>query len=167
MEGVWLGFLCLLLLQGAQQQLPCPRVCWHAGYLPHWGLAGYLLQHQCTRSSPRSDLMQESFQPSGWNTSIADGAMVSLLHLFGHPMEWWQTWDVVLIGEGAYQPNAASSQQVFALLNVPSTSSMCCCACPITTSCFIPQRCVKYEQDHREKPPQTYLKHGLSAHWCL
>lgn len=26
-EGVWLGVLCLLLLQVAQQQLPCPRVC--------------------------------------------------------------------------------------------------------------------------------------------
>lgn len=29
--GVWLGLLCLPLLQGAEQQLPCPRVCWHAG----------------------------------------------------------------------------------------------------------------------------------------
>lgn len=29
-EGVWLGVLCLLLLQVAQQQLPCPRVCRHA-----------------------------------------------------------------------------------------------------------------------------------------
>lgn len=25
--GVWLGLLCLPLLQGAEQQLPCPRVC--------------------------------------------------------------------------------------------------------------------------------------------
>lgn len=84
---------------------PAPAGCSAAASLPQgvptcWGLAGYLLQHQCTRSSPRSSLIQESFQPSGWNTSIADRAMVSLRHLFGHPMEWGQTWDVVRTGEG-------------------------------------------------------------------
>jgi len=68
---------------------------------------------------------------------------------------------------GTYQPSTASSKQVFVLLEVPSTSSKCCCVCPIIASRFIPNKCVKYEQDHREKLPQTYLNHGLSAHWCL
>lgn len=99
--------------------------------------------------------------------SIVDAAMVSLLHLFGHAMVWGQTWDVVQTGVGTYQPNAASSKQLFALLKVPSTSSKCCCLCPISASCFIPNKCVKYGQEHREKPSQTYLKCGLSTHWCL